>query len=94
KEDLETELSTIVDLGGTVLDVFVEHEIYGQIRADLFLESKKDVHDFLEKLKKDNTQPLYTLTDGAHYHTIEGRSEEILDLIEEALFKRNYLIKE
>ena len=33
-EDVEKELTTIVDLGGTVVDVFVYHKVYGVLRAD------------------------------------------------------------
>lgn len=32
-EETLDELQTMVDYGGTVLDVFVEHPLYGQIRA-------------------------------------------------------------
>ena len=40
------EFSTITELGGSILDVAVEHELYGQIRVDLLIESTQDARDF------------------------------------------------
>ncbi|MCI9371590.1 MAG: transcription repressor NadR [Lachnospiraceae bacterium] len=89
---IREELYTIVDYGGKVLDVVVEHEVYGQITADLFLKNRGDVDDFMEKLLKNNSNPLNILTNGEHYHTIEAESEEILDMIEEKLSQRGFLV--
>ena len=86
------ELNTIVDFGGRVLDVFVDHPIYGQIMVDLLINNRRDVEDFLEKVKDQKTTPLMGLTDGVHYHTITAASDEVLDVIENALKKRGYLI--
>jgi len=90
---IQDELYTIVDWGGKLLDVVVEHEIYGQITADLIIESRQDVNDFVEALNKNNTNPLNIVTGGAHYHTVEAKNQTILDRIEEALLKKRYLIK-
>ena len=40
------EFQTVIELGGKILDVAVEHEIYGQIRVDLLIESMSDAADF------------------------------------------------
>lgn len=93
-EEIEEELNSIVDLGGTVLDVFVEHKLYGDIRAELNINSRKKIKDFVEKLKIGNISPLKNLTSSKHYHTIEAESEEILTLIEEELIKKNLLVKD
>ena len=50
---MQDELYAIVDCGAHVLDVVVEHEVYGQITADLFLRSRTDVDEFIEKIAKD-----------------------------------------
>ncbi|MBE6014805.1 MAG: transcription repressor NadR [Lachnospiraceae bacterium] len=89
---MEDELTNIVDFGGRVLDVFVDHPIYGQIMVDLLINNRQDVADFIEKIKSNRTTPLMGLTDGVHYHTITAASEEVLDVIENALKKRGYLI--
>lgn len=91
-DEIEDELSTIVDHGGKVLDVIVSHEIYGTIQADLIINSRQDVIDFVNKVRTKKTVPLKELTGGCHYHTVEADSEQILDRIEAALKAKHYLI--
>lgn len=85
------ELYTIVDYGGTILDVVVEHEVYGQITADLFLKKRVDVDEFVRKLHHNQAKPLKELTDGYHIHTVEADSERTLDDISSVLEKKGYL---
>lgn len=89
---MEEELQLIVDDGGRLLDVVVDHEIYGQITVDLLLENRRDVQEFLEKIRSGIARPLSVLTNGKHYHTVEADREEILDRIEQQLREKNYLI--
>ena len=42
-EQVRDELETIVDLGGTVEDVFIYHRVYGVIRGKLGLSSRRDI---------------------------------------------------
>ena len=84
-EETRDELNRIVDLGGTVRDVMVEHDIYGEIRADLMLSRRKEVGEFCDKLEKSRSGPLNVLGSGVHYHTVEAENEDILDEIEKAL---------
>ena len=90
-DQIEDELLTIVDLGGKVLDVIVSHEIYGSISADLIINSRQDVYDFVAKVKSKKTVPLKELTNDCHYHTVEADSEATLDRIELALKEKHYL---
>ena len=85
------EFQTILELGGKILDVAVEHELYGQIRVDLLIESQADAAEFYQKLKNCRDNPLKVLTDDCHYHTVSAPSEKLLDLIEEALQRKEYL---
>ena len=89
---VQEEFSTILELGGKVLDVAVEHEIYGQIRADLLIESKQDAIDFCDKLASCQDNPLKILTDDCHYHTVSAPSEKLLDLIEVELRTNGFLL--
>lgn len=89
-EETRDELNTIVDLGGKVLDVMIEHDIYGEIRADLMLSRRKEVAEFCGKLEKSKSGPLNVLGSGVHYHTVEAECEEILDEIEKSI--KIYLI--
>ena len=89
KERMQEELYLIVDNGG-VCDVVVEHEIYGQLSADLILKNRRDVNEFVKKMGEISDQPLNVLTGGIHFHTVEAESEEILDCIEEQLRERGF----
>lgn len=82
---MELELNTIVDYGGTVLNVVIYHDVYGQLTADLMLKSRTDVSEFMEKIKNSKSGPLKNLTDGRHVHVVEANSEALLDIIEEKL---------
>ena len=84
------ELYTIVDYGGKVLDVVVEHDIYGQITVDLILKNRQDVDEFIDKVDNSQAKPLKTLTDNRHFHTVEADSELILDAIEQKLKVKGY----
>ena len=85
------ELQLIVDYGGKVLDVFVEHPLYGQIRADLMIANRMEAKQFVEQMEAHEAHPLKLLTDDCHYHTVVAGSEEQLDLIEQELKMRGYL---
>ena len=90
KERMQEELYLIVDNGGCVCDVVVEHEIYGQLSADLILKNRRDVNEFVKKMGEISDQPLNVLTGGIHFHTVEAESEEILDCIEEQLREQGF----
>lgn len=90
-EQVLEEFMTILELGGKILDVVVEHELYGQIRVDLMIESQQDAQEFYEKLMQSKDEPLKILTGDCHYHTIAAPSEKLLDLIEQALQKNGFL---
>lgn len=85
------EFMTVIDLGGRILDVAVEHELYGPIRADLLIENAQDARDFVEKLAACRDNPLKVLTDDCHFHTIAAPSEKLLDLIEQEFRAKGYL---
>jgi len=93
-EQVLDEFTTVLELGGVVLDVAVEHELYGQIRVDLLIESQQDALDFVQRLALCRDNPLKALTGDSHYHTVAAPSEKLLDLIEQALLEKGYLIKE
>lgn len=83
--DIEEELYSIVDLGGSILDVSVSHDIYGLITCDLVINNRSDVDDFIKQFKSTKDNSLKSLTLGHHYHTVEADSEKVLDEIEAKL---------
>ncbi len=84
-EQTEDELNTIVDLGGTVVDVFVWHKVYGKMVAPLNIFSRLHVKQFIEGVRSGKSSELMNITGGYHYHTVRADSEETLDLIGNAL---------
>jgi transcriptional regulator of NAD metabolism len=91
-EQTEHELNIMVDQGATVLDVIVEHPIYGEIKAALMLRNRRDVSHFLGQIKETKASLLSELTEGIHLHTIEAETVEQLDEICEALDRAGYLL--
>lgn len=91
-EAIEDELNTIVDNGGRVLNVIVEHPVYGEIESPLMISSRLEIKNFMKNLKEFNAEPLSTLTDGIHIHTIEVLNESIYCEIEKELKRKKYLI--
>ena len=90
-EQTEDELTTIVDLGGTVVDVFVWHKVYGKISATLNIFSRLHVKQFLEGVRTGKSTELMNITGGYHYHTVRADSEEILDKIGVMLTEKKYI---
>ncbi len=91
-EEIEEEMNLIVDMGGRILDVFIHHELYGNFTADLSVFSRLDVREFMDKLQRGESKPLKNLTSGVHGHTIEADNVAILDLIEQALDEKGFLV--
>lgn len=86
------ELYTIVDNGGIILDVTIEHPVYGELHGRLNIESRFDADKFYEKLLANNAMTLSTITDGIHLHVIRFRDQECLTRIKSELCRKNYLL--
>ncbi|MDF2487183.1 MAG: hypothetical protein K0R46_3351 [Herbinix sp.] len=93
-DQIEDELCTFVDNGGKILDVVVNHEIYGDIATALTIRNRQDVYDFVNKVREKKIIPLKDLADGVHQHTVVADSEETLCRIEKALIAKGYLYQQ
>jgi len=93
-DQTENELHRIVDLGGTVVDVFVWHKVYGKMAAPLNISSRHHVQQFLEGVRSGKSTELMNITGGYHYHTVRAESDSILDRIGEALAQEGYIAPE
>lgn len=93
-EQTEDELKTIVDLGGTVADVYVWHKAYGKMGATLNISSRSKIDRFLESVRTGKSVELMHITGGYHYHTVRAENEEILNQIEAVLNERKYIAPE
>lgn len=88
---MEEELYIVVEYGGKVIDVIVEHPVYGEIVGTLHLSTIEDVDAFIKKVKETGAKPLSILTEGDHFHTIEVPSEKIYDLIMAELREKGFI---
>ena len=93
EDEVADELNTVVDNGGYIRNVIILHPIYGELVGDLMLKTRRDVKEFVGKLEETNASQLLKLTDGTHMHTIEAASEEELDIIEEELNNKGYIVR-
>lgn len=93
-EQMEDELTICVDQGCSVLDVIVEHPVYGQLVGQLQLHSRYDVQQFVQRVKQESAHSLSELTDGIHLHTLRCPTEEAYRRVCRALDEAGYLLKE
>lgn len=90
-ENTKSELYTMVDLGAEVINVIVEHEIYGEITGGLNLTDRKDVDVFLGKVDTSEVKLLSELTMGIHLHTVACHDKSHFTQICKALEAQGYL---
>ena len=91
-KETEEELMIFVDHGVTVLDVIVEHQVYGELTASLRISSRREVQNFIDKITKTNASFLLELTEGTHLHTLEAESQKQIEDACEELKKRGFLL--
>ena len=93
-EDMERELNAIVDQGCTVVDVIVEHPIYGQLTGPLRLANRYEVGQFVARCREESVAPLSLLTEGIHLHTIACPDEESFERVRKALRELDVLLED
>lgn len=93
-ESIEKELEIIVDLGGHVLSTAIEHPVYGKLGEGLHIKSRRDIQNFLAKVKATECAPLLCLTKGRHTHKIETDDEDTMNAVLTALKEAGYLLSE
>lgn len=93
-EAIRDEFYAVLDAGAKMLDVTVEHSIYGSISVDLLIENRQDADEFVRRIELGDTRPLKELTGDVHFHTLEASSQEALDLAVENLRKKGFLKEE
>src|SRR5215469_7381488 len=92
-ERTEEELQILVDHGVHILDVMVEHPLYGELRGPLMIRSRLDLQDFLGKVRRTKAMLLLSLTDGIHLHTVEAAREELIARAKARLRARGFLLR-
>lgn len=92
-ERTEEELQILVDNGVKVLDVIVEHALYGEMRGSLMIESRADLQDFLRQWRGTKANLLSSLTRGVHLHTVEASKPGMIARAKSELQVRGILLK-
>lgn len=93
-EDTVKELYAIVDMGGEVLDVVVEHRLYGELTGLLNLSSRRDVDNFVRRTAESGAKLLSELTGGVHMHTVCCADEAAFLAIKRSLNELGFLFPE
>lgn len=93
EEQTEEEMNAVVDLGGRIVNVWVNHKVYGRMEAELNVTSRKKVKEFLHDIHSGKSSPLMKVTSNYHYHLIEAESEEVLEEIEQMLRAKGFLVE-
>lgn len=88
------ELTLIVSLGASVIDVAVEHEFYGELVGNLDIKTKSDVQNFVKVIEQGKVRLLSDLTGGIHIHTIGCRDQQHFSEVEQALAENGFLYKD
>ena len=85
--EIYDELKRIVENGGKVLDVIVEHPLYGEISGRIDVSTLDEVEKFVSLLVTSGTRPLSAISNGIHLHTIEAPDEETMERILKSIKK-------
>ena len=80
-DQVEDELYTIVDLGG-------------HMEASLNINSRRNAVEFIDDIRSGKSTPLKNITSDYHYHVVEADSEKTLDMIQEALEEKGFLLEQ
>jgi hypothetical protein len=86
-------LNILVDHGVKVIDVIVEHPLYGELRGSLMIESRADVQDFVARWRTTKASLLSSLTRGVHLHTVEASRLEMIARAKAQLHDHGLLLK-
>ena len=93
QEEMRRELYTVVDQGGTVVDVAVENSLYGEIRATLNLCNRYDVDNFIRQAADAPESLLSRMTGGVHLHTLRCPDKDTFARIRAALEQQGLLYR-
>jgi len=91
-EDTREELLTFVECGCKVIDVIVEHPLYGELHGMLMLSNSQDVDNFMQAMEKHKASLLSQLTNGVHLHTVEAINFDCIKKAESVLKEKGFLL--
>jgi transcriptional regulator of NAD metabolism len=86
------EFEILIDRGIAVLDVSVDHSIFGTLRAPILIETRDDIDRYSERIIKAGEMPLSVITRGVHAHTVRARTVDALEAAKRELSERGILL--
>ena len=93
EDEMRTELYTVVDQGGVVVDVTVENSLYGELCGNLNIASRYDVDNFIRQAKDTPECLLSRMTGGVHLHTLHFPDAGTFQRIKKALDEKGILYR-
>ncbi|MCD6363071.1 MAG: transcription repressor NadR [Synergistetes bacterium] len=93
EDEIEEEISIIIGEGCVLLNVIVEHPVYGEIKGNLDIRTKADLTRFMTKMRSFGAKPLLALSDGVHLHTIRCNKRERIEKVKKLLRERGFLLE-
>ena len=93
EDEMRTELYTVVDQGGVVVDVTVENSLYGELCGNLNIASRYDVDNFIRQAKDTPECLLSPMTGGVHLHTLHCPDAGTFQRIKKALDEKGILYR-
>lgn len=92
EEQMVDECYSIVDMGGKIVNIMVNHRVYGKMEAELSINSRRKADAYIESIHNGKSSPLEKITSNYHYHEIAAENEDVLDEIEKMLKEKGYLV--
>ena len=86
------EFYAVVDNGGSVVNVMVEHPVYGAISAELNISSRYDAQEFVKRMQSANAPQLSDLAGGVHIHMLCVPDRETYQRIAAELEQKGILV--
>lgn len=85
EKELQQELNAVVDNGGVIHYLQLDTPVYGELCIPLNIRSRRDVRQYLSKVKESGNPFITVVTGGSHQLVVETHSEEEMNAIEEDL---------
>jgi len=85
------EWEILLDRGIAVLDVGVDHSVFGEIRAPVVVETRADIDRHTATITEAGEAPLSVITGGRHTHTVRAPNLDALDAAKRELHERGIL---
>lgn len=90
-EDFFDVLCTIVDEGASISELYIEHDVYGVVRATADVKSRADARILAERTFESSHAPLYELTGNVYFLKVEASADVVLIRVQRALHEKGYI---